>query len=261
MRLSEDPVLMYHRPLMWYLLVGFLDLLVHIKLRQLGFFHHKAATSHHRPIFPPSLSHFSSDSGSNLSYWYKPPRTHSPILPIVFSHGIGVGLHSYLPLLSTLATLNPDVPIYCIENHHVSMRIVAEVPRKDDVCCGVLTMLQQYNHKKAVFVGHSIGTITLSYLLHHPSTRAYIAGLVFLDPINFLLYLPDVAYNFLYRTPTRANEWMLHAIVAREAGISWTLWRRFFWFEGVVWKDEIDTSTINLQSEPWRGIFLSPCYI
>lgn len=67
-----------------------------------------------------------------------------------------------------------------------------------------------------------------------------IAGLVFLDPINFLLYLPDVAYNFLYRVPTRANEWMLYAFVAREMGIAWSLWRRFFWFEGIVWKDEVD---------------------
>lgn len=32
-------------------------------------------------------------------------------------------------------------------------------------------------------------------------------SLLLIDPIPILLHLPDVAYNFLYRPPKRANEW------------------------------------------------------
>jgi len=259
-RLCEDPVLMNHRPLAWYLIIGCIDLQVHFCLRRMNFTHRKPSTPRHHSIFPPSFSHFSSQSGSCLSYWYRPPTLRqttsekfptSPI-PLVISHSIGVGLHSYLPLLDKLVTNYPDLPIFCIENLHVSMRVVRDIPTKEDVCEGVRTMLKKEGYEQAVFLGHSIGTMTLSYVLHHPSTRRMIAGLIFLDPIVFLLHLPAVAHNFLYRVPSRANEWLIHSFVSREAGIAWSLCRHFFWFQGVTWKEEIDT-TILSPTEPWRG--------
>jgi len=132
------------------------------------------------------------------------------------------------------------------------MKVVREVPSKKEFCEGVLGMLKKEGFSKAVFLGHSLGTMSLSYLLHDPSTRDVISGLIFLDPITFLLHLPDVAYNFLYRQPKRAIEWVFRNIVALEAGIAWSLSRRFFWFDGVIWKNEIDTSILN-KNENWRG--------
>jgi hypothetical protein len=131
------------------------------------------------------------------------------------------------------------------------MRFVQEVPTKSEVCKGVAEMLKKEGYTKAVFLGHSIGTMTLSYLLHDPATRSVIYGLIFLDPITFLLHLPNVAYGFLYRTPKKANEW-LFSFAAREAGIAWSLWRRFFWFDGILWKDEIDT--LKNTTDAWRGL-------
>eukprot|EP00026_Physarum_polycephalum_P007251 Phypoly_transcript_07309.p1 GENE.Phypoly_transcript_07309~~Phypoly_transcript_07309.p1 ORF type:complete len:521 (+),score=68.27 Phypoly_transcript_07309:88-1650(+) len=264
-RLSADPVRMHHRPLLWYSIIGILDLITHVQLRRLGFSHYKPSTPHHRAIFPFSLSLFSKKSSSTLSYWYKPPRTrvstnhapatnHSPATknPLILSHGIGIGLHSYLGLLTKIAKIHPDIPIFCIENLHVSMRFVAEVPSKEEVCQGVCEMLHQEGYESAIAMGHSIGTMTLSYLIHDPATRPMISGLIFIDPITFLLHLPDVAFNFLYRPPARANEW-LYSFVAREPGIAWSLSRRFFWFDGVIWKDEIDTTPGTEHTERWRG--------
>jgi hypothetical protein len=230
-----------------------LDLEVHIHLRYLNFSHHKAKSPHHQPIFPVTLSYFSNKGNTAFSYWYKPPHTHSPaVQPLVISHGIGIGLTTYLPLLTTLALQYPDIPIYCIENPHISMRYVKEAPTKEEVCRGVRTMLHQEGYATAVFLGHSVGAMTLTCLLHNPATRPLIGGLIFMDPINFLLHLPDVAYNFLYRTPTTPNE-MLYSFIAKEPGIASYLFRRFCWFEGILWKDEYDT-TSGSSSDLWRGM-------
>lgn len=40
-----------------------------------------------------------------------------------------------------------------------------------------------------------------------------------------------------------------------QAGIAWSLWRRFFWFESILWKEDIDTAKGANPNEPWRGIF------
>lgn len=75
--------------------------------------------------------------------------------------------------------------------------------------------------------------------MHTPETRPLIAGLVFVDPIPFLLHLPQVAYNFLHRTPRHANELMLWWFVGTEAGICWSLGRHFWWYRNILWRNEL----------------------
>lgn len=84
-----------------------------------------------------------------------------------------------------------------------------------------------------------LGTVTLRHILDHPPAKKMASALVFLDPITFLLLLPDIAYNFIYRVPRRANEWLMYWFVSTEGGISWSLGRHFWWFQNVLWRDDL----------------------
>lgn len=41
------------------------------------------------------------------------------------------------------------------------------------------------------------------------------------------------------RKPTRANEHQLHYFASKDMGVSHTLFRRFFWSENILWKEDI----------------------
>jgi hypothetical protein len=64
--------------------------------------------------------------------------------------------------------------------------------------------------------------------------------MVIIDPISILLHHPDVAYNMMIRQPKSAQEWQLWYFASKDAGVAHTLSRRFFWFENILWKEDID---------------------
>ncbi len=84
-----------------------------------------------------------------------------------------------------------------------------------------------------------------------------IEATVLMDPICFMLHLPDVAYNFVGRVipivgdgnantivqtrrlPRQANERMLHYFASQDMMISHTLARRFFWNQLILFKEDL----------------------
>lgn len=119
MRLTFDPVVMLHRPFVWYLvritsrspsshgslrsyqIVGGVDMCSSLSILAHGFKHY--ATPKWFQAFPPRpLTIFSQQSAHpDLSYWYRPHRSTTK-LPILFLHGIGVRLS---PLYMSSCTL------------------------------------------------------------------------------------------------------------------------------------------------------------
>jgi hypothetical protein len=63
--------------------------------------------------------------------------------------------------------------------------------------------------------------------------------MVIIDPISILLHHPDVAYNMTIRKPQTAGQWQLWYFASKDAGVAHTLGRRFFWFENILWKEDI----------------------
>ncbi|KAG9080890.1 hypothetical protein FRC06_006026, partial [Ceratobasidium sp. 370] len=114
-RLTLDEVVIYHRPFVWYMIVMLVDTLVAACLKLSGFKHYTAS----QPVFPPRIHVlFSETSPSNiLSYWYRPPSAskvhvlNGRFTPLLFLHGIGIGLFPYVPLLRGYSKNHPDVPI------------------------------------------------------------------------------------------------------------------------------------------------------
>lgn len=76
-------------------------------------------------------------------------------------------------------------------------------------------------------------------LLRCPDLAPRFVATLFVDPIPFLLHLPDVAYNFVYRSPHSANEWLVWYFSSRDPDVSRTLSRHFFWAENVLWKEDL----------------------
>lgn len=59
------------------------------------------------------------------------------------------------------------------------------------------------------------------------------------DPVCFLLCKHDVAYNFLYKNPASGLELLMQWFVGRELYIAYTLSRRFFWQDNILWPDQL----------------------
>ena len=152
---------------------------------------------------------------------------------------IQIGLYPYAPFFKELIALHPDIGILAIEFLSISMRITSPPLSSMAICAAISQILDNLGLERVVVVSHSYGTVVTAQMLHsHLSPR--IAAILFVDPVPFLLHFPDVAYNFVYRRARSANEWQLWYFTSRDPDISRTLSRHFFWFENVLWKEELD---------------------
>ncbi|KAJ3753095.1 hypothetical protein EV360DRAFT_97159 [Lentinula raphanica] len=257
LRLTLDEVKMVHRPLIWYMIVALVDFVTSAKLYSLGF--RQYAPSNQLPlrlrniispgIFPPRFfSVFAQPSPSAteyFSYWYRPHRA-SDRDPIVFIHGIGIGLHPYTAFIQDLVRLDPNQGILLVELLPISMHICSSstsdpptpaMPPRREMLDALYRTMHSLGMSHAVLAAHSYGTPPANEL--HPPKPTFTSYLL-IDPIPFLLHLPDVAFNFLYRVPKRANEWQLWYFASRDPDIAFTLGRCFFWTENILWKEDLD---------------------
>ncbi len=249
-----------------------------------GFTHYNTRKWFH--IFPPRpllalFSRTSRDTETNIPYWYRPHRSPTK-LPILFIHGIGIGLLPYISFLRELAAQDPDVGILAIEILPISMRITAPplAPR----------ILNAHGLHRVVLVCHSYGTAVSAQLLRKqwsstdpqlnslttnvqqpvPETGDYhhvidddsyagssdlIAAVLLIDPIPFLLDHPAIAHNFVYRKPRHANEWQLWFFASREPDTARALSRHFFWFECILFREDVlgATSVVGRGSTSTAG--------
>lgn len=112
------------------------------------------------PLRPFTLFATYSSPGKNLTYWYR-PHTSKTSLPILFIHGIGIGLYPYINFLADLNasdgedSLDGQVGIIAIEIMSVSSRITAEAMSKDEMCNEVRRTLKVHGWEKFVLVSHS----------------------------------------------------------------------------------------------------------
>ncbi|KAA8899174.1 hypothetical protein FN846DRAFT_782440 [Sphaerosporella brunnea] len=243
LRLTLDPVKMMHRSLVLYGVVGLVDFFTTMRLRMGGLI--LFPTKSWRASFPIRLhAVLASDWGKrspskDFSYWYR-PHTAKDKVPIVFLHGLGIGLHPYVGFLHELAKeAGEGVGIVAVEIMALSMRICRDPMRASEFSSQMLQILNHHNITKFVLAGHSYGTVISTHLLHCPIIGPRIDSLVLIDPITFLLHLPNVAYNFTCRVPRSANQVQLDYFAAKDPAISHTICRHFFWRENILWKEEL----------------------
>ncbi|KAK4187500.1 Alpha/Beta hydrolase protein [Podospora australis] len=280
LRLTVDPVRICYRSVLWYGIVTLTDCITHFHLWRAGFVHHRpssakppatpnrsspqlngeqpvssaaTATTKKTPLsslfhsFPPRLAHThhmrtKSPSGE-IGYYYRPHKSLSK-LPVVFIHGIGIGLWPYREFLSELLNEQEDgeqVGILALEILPFSTRLTSPPlsrARSLEEIQGILAQ-QGPDWKEFVLVTHSYGSVLATHILHSPELKPRVKGLVMVDPVTVLLHLPDVAYNFTRRPPRRANEWQLWYFASMDVGVAEGLGRHFFWRENIIWREEL----------------------
>lgn len=187
-------------------------------------------------------------------YWHR-PHTSTTKLPVVFIHGIGIGLYPYTNFLNELSSStgiessdpNEQVGIIAIEIMPVSFRITHHALGRQEMCAEIDQIISHhFPNQKFVLASHSYGTVISTHLLKTPNIADRIGPVVLIDPVSILLHLPDVAYNFTRRQPIRANEHQLYYFASMDMGVSHTLARHFFWNENVLWKKDIGDRKVTV---------------
>ncbi|KAI9845863.1 MAG: hypothetical protein M1838_001518 [Thelocarpon superellum] len=247
LRLTLGEVDCLHRSLLWYLCVSTVDVVLYCSMLTIGFHFHRTSLGRFFALFPfrplTLLSTYRSPV-QNLTYWHR-PHTSNVRLPVLFIHGIGIGLYPYanfLRLLNEAKMLEGDdveVGIIALELMSVSSRITHPALEKDVMVREIQLIAEHHGWNKFILVSHSYGSIISTHLLKSSLTGPLIGPVVLIDPVSLLLHLPDVAYNFTARQPSSAKEHLLWYFGSKDIGVAHALARRFFWSENIIWKEEL----------------------
>ncbi|KAK5170582.1 uncharacterized protein LTR77_005170 [Saxophila tyrrhenica] len=245
--LTMDPIEMECRTLFWYSLLSLLDFICHCLLRTHGFQYFKTMSSSLQ-VWPPRPATWMEPARSpaqNISYWVR-PHTSTKRLPILYIHGIGVGLIPNVGFLHELDTAlngdNPDdgeVGVLAIEILQVSSRITTPMLRREEFLRQLTEILDYNGYDRFVMASHSYGSVLATHIFRHKPLASRVSSALFIDPVTVLLHMPDVAYNFTVRPPRHTNEWQLWYFGSKDPGVATTLGRHFFWHENLLWRDRI----------------------
>ncbi|KAF5554421.1 ribose-phosphate pyrophosphokinase [Fusarium phyllophilum] len=201
LRMTLDKVEMLHRSLTWYLCIFVVDTIASAYLLYHSFSFYRTSFSQFFttfPLRPLSLVTPYKSAAKGLTYWHR-PHTAKTRLPILFIHGIGVGLYPYINFLAEVNEADSedgDVGIIAVEILSVSSRITGAAMLKEEMCEEIHRILSSHGWGNCVLVSHSYGSVVASQLLRDPKTSVSIGPVMFIDPVSFLLHLPDIAYNF-----------------------------------------------------------------
>jgi pimeloyl-ACP methyl ester carboxylesterase len=156
--------------------------------------------------------------------------------PIIFVHGIGIGLIVYMPLIDKL--LETGRPILLPEIPYVSgfrpWLSPLSVLSPGSVVSTMTAMLASHGFMRGTWVGHSYGTSWLSYMVKF--ARHAVASLVFLDPICFCLHVPRLTKQFVYSKPDPGT---VSYIVRTDIIVNWTIQRSFPWAWIILFLEQI----------------------
>ncbi|KAG2495334.1 hypothetical protein HYH03_006604 [Edaphochlamys debaryana] len=125
--------------------------------------------------------------------------------PLLFLHGIGLGLAPYLRLLGrTVAAAGGGRAVYAVQYKHVSMRLCAHIPAPHEVAADVAAFLAQRGVRSVSVLAHSYGTLVAAGMIKVAAASPQapqVARLTLVDPVCFAMFLPHLVRNALYLQP------------------------------------------------------------
>eukprot|EP00566_Odontella_aurita_P007875 CAMPEP_0113554480 /NCGR_PEP_ID=MMETSP0015_2-20120614/16172_1 /TAXON_ID=2838 /ORGANISM="Odontella" /LENGTH=693 /DNA_ID=CAMNT_0000455625 /DNA_START=115 /DNA_END=2196 /DNA_ORIENTATION=+ /assembly_acc=CAM_ASM_000160 len=257
-RFNLEPLRYRHKPTIFYLVThGAFHFITHVLGKNYGFKYVAAQ-----------------DPKTDMSYWYRPPKTTCDAglekevtaeinPPLVFVHGVG-GLAFYYNLLAALIEKversGDNTPIIFLDLPHVSLRMYNEIPtieKQVDSICRIMDKCAGSSGReqtKATFVGHSFGSIVLSWMVQSRPER--VGSCVFMDPICFQLHQKDTLFNFhLQRVDKRVNssrKWQnpismgaLINMAGTEMHTNNAMLRHFWWATNALWPHDLAKKRIE----------------
>ena len=112
------------------------------------------------PFRPLTLLSSRQSPARTLTYWHR-PHTSKTRLPILFIHGMGIGLYPYVNFLAELNVASEkdesdgELGIIALEIMPVSFRITNEALQKSEMCQEIHDILQAHGWDKVMLVSHS----------------------------------------------------------------------------------------------------------
>ena len=113
--------------------------------------------------------------------------------PILFLHGVGLGLLPYITFVFRLAAT--DHPVVAVESCHLGMRWVAEVPSEDEVVDAIVKILDRLELTSTAVVAHSYGTFMASRLVQRMPHM--VQSLALLDPVCFIMFDGEILSGYM----------------------------------------------------------------
>jgi pimeloyl-ACP methyl ester carboxylesterase len=179
---------------------------------------------------------------SGLAYWYRPGRSSKP--PLLFLHGIGIGVLPYVLSGCVGSLVKADIELIIPEFPEVSLSLMHTVRTSfgyrvlaKDRQAALLAILDRHALSCVDVVGHSYGSIIAAWLIKACPVR--IRRTTLIDPVCLLLSRATVCYNFLYAKRTGLINILTGFFVCQEAGLVSTLMRNFTWFENTLFFQEL----------------------
>jgi pimeloyl-ACP methyl ester carboxylesterase len=242
LRLTLDPIEMDVRCLTWYATVMLVEHITFARFWIAGFSYRRTRVAGPwvLPPRPATLLAGGRSPAKTLSYWYR-PHTSKTHLPVLFIHGIGIGLYPYVDTLKAISNQASDgtIGVLAIELLPICSRLTQPILHRAEFLSQITAILDLHGYNTFVLASHSYGSVFSTYMLTSPALAPRISATVLIDPVTILLHMPDVAFNFTVRKPTTANEWQLWYFASKDPGTSHTLGRHFFWNENSLWKARI----------------------
>jgi pimeloyl-ACP methyl ester carboxylesterase len=241
-KFSAEPVTYSHRPLALYAVI-------HFVLQEV--------------VAPTWMGRcdFTRHTQGGLVFWYRPGRGPASLAPLVFVHGLGIGVMPYKAVIASFCNLADDQrplqpgrgdgtcsglagrALIVVELQAVSMRLAPPELHRDDFVADMRQALARFGHVQgAVFAGHSYGSFTLAWLVHRAADL--VRGLVLLDPACLLLHLPSVLTNILYRGASNSFERFLNYLIREELFFNAHARRWFFWYANALFLEDVDTAEV-----------------
>jgi len=213
-----------------------------------------------------------------LEYLVRVPRNWDPNAgsrPIIFLHGLGLGLFQYHYMIRDLCHQFPDRPLLIPLQPHVSQNIfhpqfLNPICRHDlaDRLAGLMVELGWVDavlkdsdedlSKDAACATSTRGVTMLSHsngsYLHAWCLKRYpelISRSCFVDPVTFCSWEGDACYNFLYRPCKTGIDLLVRYFVGTELGVANLLRRHFDWSSNALWYEEIPNAR-----DPAKTFFL-----
>lgn len=235
------PLCARYHPLPMYLMAVMVRFLGGHALQGLGFEHKVVLTA-----------------GSEVRYWIRRASggASNQRRPLCFLHGVGVGQATSAAAMPViLEEFGYESTIVLPEYDAISMVPGAVPPTSEAMVAAIGLMLDDAWEgagdpttmtaaRDATFISHSWGSIQLSWLLKKTPER--VGAALFLDPIVFLLHLPNVCYSFAYRTAWWwAPSVLKQYIVASELGLANAIHRHFIWHENALYLEDLPSRLVD----------------
>ncbi|KAK9809735.1 hypothetical protein WJX73_001115 [Symbiochloris irregularis] len=202
---------------------------------------------------PSTLASSISTSDADADKGNTTPQLFQSAAPLVFLHGVGLGLTPYIHFIWQLMRDYPMRPIVLLECPHVSLSLCSRAVTPDVVADAVVEVLRRRRWQRAAFVAHSYGTFVLSRIVQ--KHQSMVESMVLIDPVCMFTMFPQLLRNFIYRLPRM--QWRrgaagiidgLRYVVSRNLVIAEAFGRKFAWHKVMLWPEEMAAQTLLVLS-------------